>query len=157
MKKILAAAAAAMTMAIVFSGCGGDTAPSKQEQKKAVNPADDLSAAKDGNYTAESRKDEMGSGRITLVIKDHKIKAAVFDGLNPDGVVKDESYGKSDGEIKDEGKYKKAQLAVKAHKDYAQQLIERQKLSEVDAIAGATVSYNQFVEATQNAIEKAKK
>lgn len=154
MKKLLAAAAAAMTIAAVLSGCGEDTAPAKQKQ--AVNAADDLSTAKDGTYSAVSRKDEMGSGRITLVIKDHKIKAAQFDGLKPDGVVKDKTYGMSDGEIKNESKYKQAQLAVKAHKDFGDQLVERQKLSEVDAIAGATVSYNQFVEAAQNAIEKAK-
>ena len=132
-------------------------AEAREEQKQAANAADDLSAAKDGTYSAVSRKDEMGSGRITIVIKDHKIKAAQFDGLNPDGVVKDETYGMSDGEIKNEGKYKKAQLAVKAHKDFADQLVERQKLSEVDAIAGATVSYNQFVEAAQDAIEQSKK
>lgn len=157
MKKMLTAAVAALAVAVVVSGCGGDTAAPKQEQKQAANAADDLSAAKDGTYSAVSRKDEMGSGRITIVIKDHKIKAAQFDGLNPDGVVKDETYGMSDGEIKNEGKYKKAQLAVKAHKDFADQLVERQKLSKVDAIAGATVSYNQFVEAAQDAIEQSKK
>ena len=159
MKKVLAAAMLACAM--LSCGCGNDskTAP-KAEQKQAQEskkPADDLSAAKDGTYTAESHADEWGKGRLTIVVKDHKITAAEFLGVKPDGKIKDETYGTSDGEIKNEGKYKKAQNALKAHEKYAAQLVERQKVSDVDAIAGATVSYNQFVEAAQNAIEQSKK
>ena len=155
MKKILAAAMAAC--ALFSAGCGGDNTVPRQEQKKAEAPANDLAAAKDGTYTAESRADEWGKGRLTIVIKDHKITAAEFLGVKPDGKIKDETYGTSDGEIKNEGKYKKAQDALKAHEKFAAQLLERQKVSDVDAIAGATVSYNQFVEAAQNAIEQSKK
>ena len=143
-------------------GCGGDSKPApKTEEKQAQEtktPAGDLSAAKDGTYTAESRADEWGKGRLTIVVKDHKITAADFLGVKPDGKIKDENYGKGEnGEIKNEGKYKKAQNALKAHEKYAAQLVERQKVSDVDAIAGATVSYNQFVEAAQNAIGQAQK
>lgn len=155
MKKILAAAMAAC--ALFFAGCGGDNPAPRQEQKKAEAPAGDLATAKDGTYTAESRADEWGKGRLTIVIKDHKITAAEFLGVKPDGKIKDETYGTSDGEIKNEGKYKKAQNALKAHEKFAAQLVERQRISDVDAIAGATVSYNQFVEAAQNAIEQSKK
>ncbi|MBR1760671.1 MAG: FMN-binding protein [Schwartzia sp.] len=160
MKKILAAAMAAC--ALFSAGCGGDSKPApKAEQKQAQEtkqPVDSLSAAKDGTYTAESRADEWGKGRLTIVVKDHKITAAEFLGVKPDGKIKDENYGKGEnGEIKNEGKYKKAQNALKAHENYAAQLVERQKPSDVDAIAGATVSYNQFVEAAHNAIEQSKK
>ena len=155
MKKILAAAMAAC--ALFSAGCGGDNPAPKQEQKKAEAPANDLATAKDGTYTAESRADEWGKGRLTIVVKDHKITAAEFLGVKSDGKIKDETYGTSDGEIKNEGKYKKAQNALKAHEKFAAQLVERQRISDVDAIAGATVSYNQFVEAAQNAIEQSKK
>ncbi len=158
MKKIMAAAMAAV--ALLAAGCGGgDKAPQQQSQKqaKAGSPVDDLSSAKDGTYTAESHGDEWGKGKLTIVIKDHKITAAEYIGLTPDGKLKDETYGMSDGQVKNEGKYKKAQIAAKAHEKYAAQLVERQKLSEVDAIAGATVSYNQFVEATENVIEQSKR
>ena len=145
-------------VALISAGCGGgDKAVAKQEQTAAKNPADNLSTAKDGAYTAESRSDEWGKGKLTIVVKDHKITAAEFIGVKPDGKIKDETYGMSDGEVRNEGKYTKAQNALKAHNKYAAQLVERQKISDVDAIAGATVSYNQFVEAAQNAIEQSKK
>lgn len=153
MKKTLILAMALLTM--VSAGCGDDKP--KDAQKKPVSQADDLAAAKDGTYTAESRADELGRGRVTIVIKNHKIAAADFVGLTPDGKVKDETYGMSDGQIKNEGTYKKAQLAIKAINSYGAQLVERQKLTEVDALAGATVSYNQFVEATEDAIAQSKK
>ncbi len=158
MKKIWAAVMTAVALA--SAGCGGgDKAAPKQEQKQttAKNPADDLSTAKDGTYTAESRSDEWGKGRLTIVVKDHKITAAEFIGVKPDGKIKDDTYGMSDGKVKNEGTYKKAQNALKAHGNYAAQLVERQMLSDVDAIAGATVSYNQFIEAAQNVIEQSKK
>ncbi len=158
MKKIWAAVMVAV--ALTSAGCGGvDKAAPKQEQKQtaAKNPADDLSASKDGTYTAESRSDEWGKGKLTIIVKDKKITAADFIGFKPDGKIKDETYGMSDGKITNEGTYKKAQNALKAHGNYAAQLVERQKLSDVDAIAGATVSYNQFIEAAQNAIEQSKK
>ena len=118
----------------------------------------DMSKAKDGTYTAESATDShMGRGRLTVVIKDHKIVAADFVGLTPDGAVKDKTYGMTNGEVKDERKYKIAQSALKANNSYAAQLLETQKPGEVDAIAGATVSYDQFMETAQNVLEQSQK
>ena len=49
--------------------------------------------------------------------------------------------------------YKKAQIAAKAIKNYPQQLLETQNLDEVDAISGASISYGQFVETVEKAVE----
>ena len=53
--------------------------------------------------------------------------------------------------------YKKAQNALKANAKYGAQLVERQQPGRVDAIAGSTISYEQFVEAATKAMEEAKK
>lgn len=138
---------------LALAGCGGEKKP---PEKPAA--AFDLTKAKDGTYTAESTSDSyMGRGRLTVVIKDHKIVAADFVGLSPDGKEKDETYGMTDGQIKDEAKYKIAQNSLKANHSYAAQLIEAQQPGEVDAIAGATVSYEQFMETAQKVLEEAQK
>ena len=139
---------------LALAGCGGE----KKPPEKPAAAAFDLTKAKDGTYTAESASDSyMGRGRLTVVIKDHKIVAADFVGLSPDGKEKDETYGMTDGQIKDEAKYKIAQNSLKANHSYAAQLIEAQQPSEVDAIAGATVSYEQFMETAQKVLEEAQK
>ena len=66
---------------------------------------------------------------------------------------KDENYGAD----KPEGVRKKAQNAYKAIGSYASQLESKKDLAKVDAIAGATVSYDQFNEAVAKAVEAAKK
>lgn len=144
-----------------FSGCQDEKkaqTPSKTAQKPL--PCCDLSKTKDGTYTAESEKDpdiRLGTGRLTLTFKDHKITEAKFIGINEDGTEKDANYGKKDGEIKNERTYKIAQNALKANADYARQFVEKQDLMKIDAIAGASISYSQFIEAAKKAIDKANK
>lgn len=152
MKKIITGSLLLAAM-LAFSGCGEEKKPAPAKPAAA---AFDLSKAKDGTYTAESASDSyMGRGRLTVVIKNHKIVAADFVGLSPDGTVKDETYGMTDGQIKDERKYKIAQNALKANNSYAAQLLQTQQPGEVDAIAGATVSYDQFMETAQKVLEQA--
>ena len=151
MKKIITGSLLLAAM-LAFSGCGDEKKPQPTKPVAAF----DLSKAKDGTYTAESASDSyMGRGRLTVVIKNHKIVAADFVGLSPDGTVKDETYGMTDGQIKDERKYKIAQNALKANNSYAAQLLQTQQPGEVDAIAGATVSYDQFMETAQKVLEQA--
>ena len=83
-------------------------------------------------------------------------RAGAF-GIDKEGALKGEENGKKNGQITNEQTYKKAQNAVKANATYAKELVEKQQLSEVDAISGATISYEQFAEAAQKAIEEAKK
>ena len=132
----------------IFSGCG--------DEKKVPPPAPkfDLKGAKDGTYTVDSsRDDKLGYSTLTITIKDGKITAADFHGIDLLGNVKDESYGSLLGE----GDYKKAQVAVKAIETYPKQLLETQDLKKVDAISGASISYGQFVETVTKAVDEAEK
>ncbi|MDR2135307.1 MAG: FMN-binding protein, partial [Treponema sp.] len=70
--------------------------------------------------------------------------------------VKDENYGKVNGEISNRPFYDKAQLAVAAMKKYADDYLKAGDLDGVEAVSGATIAYNQFLEAVENALEQAK-
>ena len=52
---------------------------------------------------------------------------------------------------------RQAQLALKANKTYAEALLQKQELNKVDGISGATLSYKQFFDAAQRALEEAGK
>ena len=137
--------------AILICGCGEEK---NSPQPKPAQNKIDLSNAKDGTYTVESSLDEkLGKSVLTLTIKDKKIVAADFVGYDLFGNVKGEDYGSLTG--KDSADYKKAQVAVKAIKIYPAQLVETQDLSKVDAISGASISYGQFVETANTALNEA--
>ena len=134
----------------IFSGCGENSAEKNIPAKKHF----DLVGVKDGNYTAESSRDEkLGKSILNLTINSGKITNAEFTGYDLFGNEKNESYGS----MLSEGDYKKAQIAVKGIRSYPQQLLETQNLDEVDAISGASISYSQFVETVNKAVEDAKK
>ena len=121
----------------------------------------------DGTYTAQSSvyeglEDEDGDeggdgyGVVTITVKDNVITDCEFTTYMTDGTVKDEEYGKKDGEIANQDYYNKAQRAVKASQNYAEQLAAKGDLKEVDAISGATISYDEFKEAVRLALKQAK-
>lgn len=125
----------------LLAGCGGDSG--------------DVSYIP-GTYTGKSGKDDSGAyGEVTVTIQDNRITDCVFITWQQDGTIKDEEYGKVNGAIANQDYYDKAQAAVKAMPQYAQQLAEVQKPEEVDVISGATVSHDQFVEAVENALQAA--
>ena len=125
----------------------------------------------DGTYTAQSSifeglEDEEfeeygengdGYGVVTITIKDNVIVDCEFTTYTPDGEVKDEEYGKKDGEIANQDYYNKAQRAVKGSQEYAKQLAAKGDLKQVDAVSGATISYDEFKEAVKEALKQAKK
>lgn len=122
----------------------------------------------DGTYTAQSAvyeglTDEDGEeggegyGEVTITVKDNVITACEFTTYMPDGTPKDENYGKEDGEIRNQDYYNKAQRAVKASQNYAEQLAAKGDLSQVDAITGATISYDEFKEAVGLALKQGQK
>ncbi|MDR1589218.1 MAG: FMN-binding protein [Oscillospiraceae bacterium] len=116
-----------------------------------------LGGYKDGTYTGTSGKDEHGAyGEVTITIKDKKVSDCKFVTWQSDGTIKDENYGKENGVITNSDLYAEAQLAVNAMKSYAEQLVNKGKLSSVDAISGATATYNQFREAAEKALKEAK-
>ena len=117
-----------------------------------------LSKAKDGTFEGKSAANGEGEySIISITVKDHKITAATFDGFLKDGKRKGEDYGKTNGKIENKVYYNKAQLALKANKTYAEALLQKQELNKVDGISGATLSYKQFFDAAQRALEEAGK
>lgn len=135
----------ALTLTLL-SGCG-----------KTSGGAADHTAYKAGSYTGKSSADDLGAyGEATITIGDNQITDCKYVTRQKDGTVKDENYGKVNGEISNKDYYDKAQLAVGAMKQYAEKLSEVQKPEAVDAVSGATIAYHQFTEAVNNALIEAK-
>ncbi|MDR2073128.1 MAG: FMN-binding protein [Spirochaetaceae bacterium] len=113
---------------------------------------------RDGTYTGKSAPDDDGAfGEVTLSIAGGKITACSFVTRQKDGSIKDENYGKINGEISNQSYYEKAQLAVAAMGTYAADLSRSGSLDGVAAVSGATISYNQFTEAVEEALDRAGK
>ncbi|MDR1249361.1 MAG: FMN-binding protein [Treponema sp.] len=112
---------------------------------------------KDGIYSGRSAEDDTGAwGEVVLTIAGGKIAACDFVTREKNGTVKGEDYGKINGEIAKQDYYDKAQLAVRAMEQYAREYVEKQRLQDIDAISGATIAYDQFNEAVEYALEKAR-
>ena len=156
MKKTMLGMAVVLSVGMMLTGCGDEK---KEAPKDTAKPAAqavsvDLTGAKDGTFAADSAKhDQLGYSHVELTIENGAIAKVVHTGFDKDGKQKDESYGAD----KPEGVRKKAQNAYKAINSYASQLESKKDLAKVDAIAGATVSYDQFNEAVAKAVEAAKK
>ncbi len=121
----------------------------------------------DGTYTAQSEvyegledEDNLsggdGYGVVTITIRDNVITDCAFTTYMTDGTVKGEDYGKQNGEIANQDYYNKAQRAVRASQNYAEQLAAKGRIEDVDAISGATISYQEFQEAVRSALKQAK-
>lgn len=153
MKKLLAMLLSA-AMITMLAGCGGGHGESSQAGHA---DHDHGTAYKDGTYTGKSGPDERGAvGEITVTIEKGRITKADYKGIQKDGKVKDAEYGMTNGKVENQDYYNKAQLAVKANADYAARLVETQRIDKIDAVSGATVSYEQFSEAAKKALAQAK-
>lgn len=113
---------------------------------------------KDGTYTGRSsdfNADESGNGagygEVEITVKDNKIVGCTFKMYELDGKLKDENYG---SDLSAENRLK-AQKAVQSAERYAALLVAKGSVEDVDAISGATISYNEFTEAVKNALAKA--
>jgi major membrane immunogen (membrane-anchored lipoprotein) len=117
----------------------------------------------DGTYTGQSsvyESDEEdgngnGYGVVTITIKDNQITECTYETYEPDGTLKDEDYGMQDGEIANRDYYNKAQKAIAACEKYAESLVETGDVGDVEAISGATINYNNFMEAVKDALKQA--
>jgi major membrane immunogen (membrane-anchored lipoprotein) len=117
----------------------------------------------DGTYqgkssTYESDDDEgngNGYGVVTITIKDNAIVECKYETYEPNGTLKDSDYGMKNGEIANRDYYNKAQKAIAACDKYAESLVETNDIGEVDAISGATINYDNFTEAVNNALKQA--
>lgn len=107
----------------------------------------------DGTYTGKSQPDDDGGyGQVSLTVKGNDITAVTFALLEKDGHPKDADYGKTNGKVVDIPTYRKAQAGIAAAPKYAAQLVETDDLARVDAITGASLSYQQFQEAVTDAL-----
>ena len=147
MKKILLLL---LAVSLLLTACAKKT-------DDACTGASCADAYKDGTYHGESQVDEWG-GKVTtdITIKDGKIVDASLQNLLADGSEKDENYGKAKEGATNPGLYKIAQEAVKNSKEYPKLLIEKGKIEDVEAIAGATVTFKSFKEAVIDALKDAK-
>jgi len=142
-RRVIAAVLAAVT---VLTGCGGGAASYKDgtyEGKSSVFENED--GSEDGN----------GYGVVTLTIADGKISDCVYKTYEIDGTEKGEDYGKEDGRIANKDYYNKAQKANAACDEYAKMLVQNGQLKGIDSISGATINYNEFVEAVNDALKQA--
>ncbi len=140
----------AMTFLFVLStvtGCGG----------KSAEYADGTYEGKSSVYEGDEEGNGDGYGVVSITIKDNVIVDCDFKTYQTDGTLKDEDYGKQNGEVANADFYRKAQTAVAGSAEYARLLKESGDLSDVDSISGATISYNEFVEAVEDALTKAEK
>lgn len=150
MKKILRLLPAVLVILLVAVGCGSSS-----------------KIYKDGTYTGKSSvyenddgtTDGNGYGQVQLTISGGKITACEYDTYEVDGTLKDEDYGKENGEVKNRDYYNKAQKALAAASKYAEQLVDYGGTSDIkdhiDAISGATINYNHFLEAVDDALSQA--
>ena len=108
---------------------------------------------KDGVYVGKSGVDDTGAwGEVTITIEDGRVKDCQFITRQKDGTIKGEDYGKVNGEISNQDFYNKAQLAVRAMEEYARSYVETGDLNKVDVISGATIAFDQFLEAAGPAL-----
>lgn len=119
---------------------------------------------KDGTYTGQSsvyKSDDgedagNGYGVVEITIKNGVISDCSYLTYEEDGTLKDDNYGKeSGGSVANKDYYNKAQKANAARDEYANMLVANGGLDGIDAISGATINYNEFVEAVENALSQA--
>ncbi|MDR1419092.1 MAG: FMN-binding protein [Treponema sp.] len=128
-----------LVCAVFFSGCGG-------------------ASYRDGTYAGRSGEDDTGAwGEVSVVVSGGRITDCTFVTWQKDGTVKDEDYGKVNGEISNRSFYDKAQLAVRAMEQYAGDLVRAGKPGQIEAVSGATIAWDQFNEAVMKALSAAKK
>ncbi|MGI5949312.1 FMN-binding protein [Peptoniphilus sp.] len=162
MNKKLINIALASVLSLSLIGCGASNDKKVDNAKTNNTAAEEMAnnaakaeaeGLKDGTYTGKSSEDKYGGTvEVTVTVADGKISKTEVKNLNADGSEKDETYGEEAG---DEG-HKVAQDTLKASQEYGKELTEKGSVEEVEAISGATQSYDQFVEAANSALEQAK-
>ncbi len=150
-KKTAVFVVAGIICAAVLCGCGSGSGSSRKE----ATYKDGTYEGKSSEYEGEEDGSGAGYGVVTLTISGGKISDAEFKTYELDGTLKDKEYGKQNGEVANQDFYNKAQRAVQASAKYGEQLASTGNADEVDAITGATISYNEFKEAVEDALNKA--
>ena len=135
----------ALCICALMTACSGGSGSSDYKDGSYIGRSSDFSADESGNGS--------GYGEVAVEIKDNKIISCTFKMYELDGTLKDENYG---SDLSKENRLK-AQKAVQSAAKYASELVKTGYLKDVDAISGATISYNEFKEAINDALQKAAK
>ena len=148
MKKRIAIVLAALMACVSLAACSSG---------KSANYADGTYEGTSTTYenTEDGVDAGSGYGTVSITIKDNKITDCTFTTYELDGTLKDEDYGKEQGEIANRDFFNKAQKAVAACDEYASELVQNGQLDGIDSISGATYNYNEFKEAVEDALAKA--
>lgn len=125
------------------------TAESKTTESKTAE------GYKDGTYSGEAEVKEVGGTiKLNLVVSGGKITSVDMQNLDREGKEKGEDYGKS--EPLNQGLYSIAQNSILGTNKYPSRLIESQDPDQIDAVSGATLSRDAFVQAAKAALDSAK-
>lgn len=145
-KRLVVGLLAVCVCSSALTGCGS----------KAVSYADGTYEGRSADHVGDEEEDNgNGYGVVTLTIADGKITDCEYKTYELDGTEKGEDYGKEGGGIANRDYYNKAQKANAACAEYAKMLIQNGQLDGIDAISGATINYDEFVEAVKDALSKA--
>jgi len=128
---------------IFLSGCNNKETPKNLKDGTYSGRSSDFSEDESGNGS--------GYGTVDIEVKDNKVVSCTFTLYELDGTLKDDTYGAG---LSKENRLK-AQKAVQSASKYASMLVEKGTADEIDAISGATICYNEFLEAVKDALGKA--
>lgn len=148
-KKESAESKAAEGKSVESTAVASKTAESKTAERKTAE------GYKDGIYSGEAEVKEVGGTiKLDLVVSGGKITSVDMKNLNREGKEKGEDYGKS--EPLNQGLYSVAQNSILGTNEYPSRLIESQDPDQIDAVSGATLSRDAFVQAAKAALDSAK-
>lgn len=107
---------------------------------------------KDGVYTKKSGTEKNGGYvEVTLTVTDGKMSACSMVMYDRNGKEKGEDYGSGGSEQV----YKLAQAAVKGAMEYPEMLIRAGDIEEIDAVSGATETFDVFRAAVIEILQEA--
>lgn len=136
-----------LSLMLLLAACGGD----KAKTPDYTNLKDGTYSGRSSDYEADESGNGAGYGEVTIEISGGRITSCEFKMYELDGKLKDETYG---SDLSQENRLK-AQKAVQSADKYASMLVEKGELSGVDTISGATISFNEFNEAVNDALSQA--
>ncbi len=135
MKRILLFFLALLLAAALLTACGGGT------------------GLKDGYYTAQAAEFNHGwKEYITIMVKGGSIVSVEYNAENASGFIKSWDNAYMQNMLHSNGTYPNEYTRF-----YAGQLLEGQGQGSIDAISGATSSYNSFQKLASAVLEQARK
>ena len=125
------------------------TAESKTTESKTAQ------GYKDGTYSGEAEVKEVGGTiKLDIMVSGGKITTVDMQNLDREGKEKGEDYGKS--EPLNRGLYSIAQNSILGTDKLPGLLVDSQDPDSIDAVSGATLSREAFVQAAKAALNGAK-